>query len=282
MDYANSDMLVSPEWLNQNKEDPNLVIVDCPWEYYSYTRAHIPGAVCRPGHPYIKALDDEGGQTVLVAGPSEVGKLLRDLGIGAGSTVVAYDEWGSIFATRLWWVLRYYGFDNVRILDGGWQNWVSQGFPISFKTEEPVEVTDPVDLETNPDLIVTHEELMNNHADPAWQVLDVRSDDEFHGRAAHGNTRMGHVPGAVHLEWNQLLENSSDAEGVRKFKSSKEIEMLLNEAGVDGAKNIATHCQAAVRATLTAFALELMGYNAIKVYDGSMAEWSNREDTPLE
>jgi thiosulfate/3-mercaptopyruvate sulfurtransferase len=91
-----------------------------------------------------------------------------------------------------------------------------------------------------------------------------------------------HIPGALHLEWSQLLENSNDGEAVRTFKSAEDIEALLGRAGVDSSKNSATHCQAAVRATFTAFALELMGFNSAKVYDGSMAEWANREDTPLE
>jgi len=282
MAYPNSDILVSPQWLDENKENDKLLIVDCPWEYYSYTRAHIPGAVCRPGHPYIKELDEKGGQTVLVANEAEFQKLLSDLGIGADSTVVVYDDWGSLFATRLWWVLSYYGFNNVKLLDGGWQNWVASGFPVSFAASKPKEITNPVSLRANPDVIITIDELLEKYEDPAWQVLDVRSDDEYQGRAAHGNKRTGHVPGALHLEWNQLLENSKDGEAVRKFKSAEEIEALLRAAGVGGSKNMVTYCQAAVRATFTAFALELMGHNPAKVYDGSMAEWANRDDTPLE
>ncbi len=282
MGYVKADMLVSPKWLNQHLDDPDLVIVDCPWEYYSYTRAHIPGAVCRPGYPYIKTLDDNGGQTVYLATEPEFSKLLVDLGIGADSTVVVYDDWGSIFATRLWWMLKYYGFKNVKVLDGGWQNWVSSGFPVSSTSSKPKEITKRVELQANPEIMVTMDELLQKYDDPAWQVLDVRSDDEYEGRAAHGNKRMGHVPGALHLEWSQLLENSSDGEAVRTFKSAEEIDVLLKGAGVNGSKNVVTHCQAAVRATLTAFALELMGYNPAKVYYGSMAEWANRDDTPLE
>ena len=282
MGYANPDMLVSPQWLHQHKDDPDLVIVDCPWEYYSYTRAHIPGAVCRPEHAYIKNVDEELGQSVLVADLIEVEKLFMDLGIGADSTVVAYDEWGSIFATRLWWVLGYYGFNNVKVLDGGWQNWVSSGLPISFTSSKPKEITKRVKLKANPEMLVAIDELLQKYDDPAWQVLDVRSADEYHGHAAHGNKRIGHVPGAVHFEWDRLLENSKDAEGIRAFKSADDIESFFKSAGVDGSKNIVTHCQAAVRATLVAFALELVGYNSVKVYDGSMAEWANRDDTPLE
>lgn len=282
MSYPNPDILVSPEWVEEHKDDPNLVLVDCPWEHYSYTRAHIPGAICRPGHPYIKALDEEGGQTVLLATESEFQKLLGDLGIGADSTVVVYDDWGSIFATRLWWMLRYYGFNNVKVLDGGWQNWVASGFPISFGASKPKEITNTVSLHENPEMLVTIDDLLKKYDDPQWQVLDVRSGGEYDGRAVHGNKRMGHVPGALHLEWNRLLENSSDGEAVRKFKPATELEALFEGAGVDGNKNIVTHCQAAVRATFTAFALELMGFNPAKLYDGSMAEWANREDTPLE
>jgi len=282
MDYANPDMLVSPQWLDANKDKDDIVIVDCPWEYYSYARAHIPGALCRPGHSYIKALDQEGEETVLVASESEFQKLLDDLGIGVSSTVVAYDDWGSIFATRLWWVLKYYGFNNVKVLDGGWQNWVASGLPVSFASSKPKEITKRVQLQANPGVLVTIDELLQKYDDPAWQVLDVRSGDEYRGHAAHGNKRIGHVPEALHLEWSQLLENSNDAEAVRKFKPAGEIQALLEGAGLDGIKNIVTHCQAAVRATFTAFALELMGYNPAKVYDGSMAEWANREDTPLE
>ena len=282
MGYVNSDMIVSPQWLYENKDREDLVVVDCPWEYYSYTRAHIPGAVCRPGHSYIKSLDQDGVQTVLVAGVDEVCKLLEDLGINADSTVVAYDEWGSIFATRLWWVLRYYGFNNVKVLNGGWQNWVSSGLPVSFETAKPNEISKPVELNANPEALITVDDLIGLHSSPGCLVVDARSSDEYHGRAAHGNKRTGHVPGAVHLEWNQFLQNSADAEGVRKFKSASEINSLFDQAGIDKSKKIVTHCQAAVRATFAAFTLELMGYDAVKVYDGSMAEWANRDDTPLE
>ncbi len=282
MSYPNSDILVSPDWLVSNRENEDLVIVDCPWEYYSYTRAHIPGAVCRPGHSYIKNLDEDGGQTALVASEEEVQKLLIDLGIGADSVVVAYDDWGSLYATRLRWVLKYYGFNNVRVLDGGWQNWVASGLPVSFISSKPQEVTNPVSLRADPEIIITMDELLQKYMDPQWQVLDVRSEDEYEGGVDRGNKRAGHVPGALHLQWTDFLENSNDAEAIRTFKSADEIEALLKSARVDGSKNIVTHCQAGIRATCTAFALELLGYNSAKVYDGSMAEWANRDDTPLE
>ncbi|MEQ9618495.1 MAG: sulfurtransferase [Deltaproteobacteria bacterium] len=282
MNYPNPEILVSTQWLAEHGDEPDVVIVDCPWEYYSYTRAHIPGAVCRPGHAYVKSIDQDGNQSLFVANESEFEKLLAELGIGANSTVVLYDEWGSIFASRLWWVLRYYGFQNAKILDGGWQNWVSSGLPISFINSKPGEVEDPVSLTPRPDRMITQDQLIKQYKDQEVQILDVRSEDEYFGRAAHGNKRVGHIPGASHLEWNLFLENSNDSEGVRKFRSADEIKSILSKADVDGNRNIVTHCQAAVRATFVAFALELMGYTPARVYDGSMAEWANMDDTPLE
>jgi thiosulfate/3-mercaptopyruvate sulfurtransferase len=121
--------------------------------------------VCRPGHPYIKTLDDDGGQTVHLATEPEFSKLLVDLGIGADSTVVVYDDWGSIFATRLWWVLKYYGFNNVKLLDGGWQNWVASGLPVNFASSKPKVITKRVELQANPEIMVTMDELLQGYDD---------------------------------------------------------------------------------------------------------------------
>ncbi|MCH8029580.1 MAG: sulfurtransferase [Candidatus Dadabacteria bacterium] len=282
MEYPNPDILVSPHWLMEHKDDSDLLIVDCPWDSGSYARAHIPGALCRPGHAYVKAVDGEGNQSWFLPTQSEFEKLTVDLGIGANSTVVMYDEWGTIFATRLWWVLKYFGFDNAKVLDGGWQGWVSAGLPVSYTSQSPSNPAEPFVPSPNPRRLATLDELLAKYNDTGWQVLDVRSGDEYHGRADHGNKRVGHVPGATHLEWNLLLENSTDAEAVRCFRSADEIQEIFNKFGVDKTAAIVTHCQAAVRATFMAFALELLGYPVPRVYDGSMDEWANLDDTPLE
>ncbi len=281
MSYPNPEILVSPQWLSENIDNPNLVIVDCPWAADAYSKAHIPGAVCRPGHCYIKSADSDGNMSIFLQNESEFEKLCAELGIGSDSTVVAYDEWGSIFATRLWWMLRYYGHANAKILDGGWQGWVDRGYPVSYKKPAASDSTD-FKATANKQLLVELDEFKQSYNHDDWQILDVRSEDEFHGRAAHGNKRAGHVPGAIHLEWNRFLNNSADSEAVKNFKPAEEIQALLDSAGIDKNKTVATHCQAAVRATFGAFILELMGYPPAKVYDGSMAEWANLDDTPLE
>ena len=178
-------------------------------------------------------------------------------------------------------MLKYYGHKNAKVLDGGWQGWVDAGSPVSYKKSA---VSDNTNFKAaaNPELLVELDELRENYSNENWQILDVRTDDEYSGKAAHGNKRVGHVPGAIHLEWNRFVNNSNDPEGVRNMCSAEEIQNLLDEAGVYKQKTVATHCQAAVRATFGAFVLELMGYPPARVYDGSMAEWANLDDTPLE
>jgi len=197
MSYPNPDILASPKWLKDHLDDENLVIVDCPWAADAYAKAHIPGAVCRPEHCYLKTKDKDGNLSIFLQTPAEFEKLCSDLGIGSNSTVVAYDEWGSNFATRLWWMLRYYGHNDAKVLDGGWQGWVEAGYPVSYKKQQCSGDSD-FKASANPELLVELDELKSNLSNDTWQVLDVRSDDEYNGKAAHGNKRVGHIPGAIH------------------------------------------------------------------------------------
>lgn len=280
MSYAHPEFLVDVEWLASHQNDENVVVVDCPWSVWSYTRAHIPGSVIRPRHPYIKAEDEEGNPGVHLSGPEEFAALANELGIDPGTTVVTYDDWGSIFAARLWWLLRYWGHQDVRILNGGWQAWVSAGQPVSFETPSvsPGSFTPRADRSR----LVTADELMARHSNGSWQIWDVRSKSEYEGTTNEGNQRAGHIPGARNVEWCCVLENSDDAEAIRTFRPGDEIRKRLEENGIRFEGTAVTHCQAAVRGAFGAFVLELLGHPDPRLYDGSMGEWANRDDTPLE
>ena len=282
MPYAKSDLLVSPEWLYEHRGDPDLVIVDCPMAEGSYNRAHIPGALQLPVHPYIKAKDPGGNITLHLQGPEEFRVLMAELGIGENTSVVLYDDRGSVFAARLWWVLRYYGHENAKVLNGGWQGWVSSGFPVSFETSKASDRVKAFLPSGVPDRLATIGQIKENYHDQNWRILDVRSADEYVGKDDRGNKRAGHIPDSIHLEWTRFLENSNDTEAVRRFRSADEIQELLENCRFNKNQTIVTLCQSGIRASLVAFALELVGYPVVKMYDGSMAEWANLDDTPLE
>ena len=178
MTYANPNFLVEPDWLLKHRDDSDLVIVDCPWEYYSYTRAHIPGAVCRPEHSYVKGKDADDNISLHLPNPDDFKDLVAKMGIGQDTEVVLYDEWGSIFAARLWWVLRYYGHQRARILNGGWQAWVSGGLPISCATPDlPTGIGDFVPTPL-PNRLTSLKQLKEIYNTDEYQILDARSDDD--------------------------------------------------------------------------------------------------------
>ncbi|MCF6228664.1 MAG: sulfurtransferase, partial [Planctomycetes bacterium] len=123
-------ILVQPAELRTMLSDPKVVLIDCAHHAAEYSRAHIAGAILRPKHAYVKGLADDG---LFLPQPDEMTELAEIMGVGTGSTVVCYDSGGGIFAARLWWVLKYYGHDDVRLLDGGWQGWIADGGAISCK-----------------------------------------------------------------------------------------------------------------------------------------------------
>ncbi len=274
-----SQNLIHVEWLSENYQEDNVVIVDCHWDVNAYLRAHIPNAILRPGHPYIKSEDTEGNPSKHLPNPEEFELLMKSMGIDADSTVICYDEWHNHFATRLWWLMRYYGHEKVSVLDGGWQSWVEKGFPISMSTHDPRSVGE-FKAHVSHDRLVDLNELLNNFSNPEWQVIDVRSDGEYNGSENPGNNRSGHIPGALHLEWNKMMK--SNEKDVHHLRSNEDMQRLLSDAGVSKDKTTVVHCQSGVRATFMAFCLELLQYPNIKVYDGSMGEWANLEETPLE
>ncbi len=271
--------LTTAEWLSENYQEDNIVIVDCHWDSNAYLRAHIPNAIMRPGHPYIKSEDAEGNPEKHMPDPEQFELLMNRMGIDADSTVICYEEWHNHFATRLWWLLRYYGHDKVAILNGGWQAWVEKGFPVSMSTHNPLP-TEGFKAQVSLDRFVGLDELLINYSNSEWQVIDVRSDGEYNGSENPGNNRSGHIPGALHLEWNSMLK--SDEKNVHYLRPKEDMERLLSDAGVSKEKTTVVHCQSGVRATFMAYCLDLLQYPNVKVYDGSMGEWANLEETPLE
>lgn len=265
-----AELLAEPEWLRAHRGDPLLRIIDTR-SAEAYDAGHIPGAVALGAHPWLKAQADP----LQIAGSDEFAALMGRLGVGDGTTVVAYSDNSGLTAARLWWVLRTYGHRDAKVLNGGWERWVQEARPVSTERATPV----PARFVPRPDAraVCGIDELRERSGNGSLQVLDVRADGEWTGDAnPHTNPRLGHISGARHLEWTALVD---PAQGGR-FRSDQEIRERLAQAGI-GPGEVVTHCQAAVRAAHTAFALTLAGWDAIRVYDGSMAEWSRHDDAPL-
>ena len=273
--YARPELLAEPDWLAQNLDNPGVRIIDCA-SLEAYRRAHIPGAVQLPVHFYIKENDPQGSDHgVLVMPPSEFEALMAKLGVSNDTTVVTYDDNNALVASRLWWVLKYYGHTNAKVLNGGWHRWLTENRPVTFHATRAPQAA--FSAKPNPDLYASVEYLKEVHADPGCQVLDARTDGEWEGTNDRGNKRAGRVPGAKHLEWLKFVATDDS----RKFLPAEDIQRLLDDAGFERDKPTITYCQGGIRAAHAAFVMDLLGYDNIRVYDGSMREWANREDTPL-
>jgi thiosulfate/3-mercaptopyruvate sulfurtransferase len=278
--YARPALLAEPDWLWEQRNDPNLRIIDCS-NPAGYDRAHIPGAIrlvreedtVEVGSPqWLKDPDD----SLHVIGPEGAAALAERLGISEDTTVVTYDDFNGSFATRLWWILTYYGHPNVKVLNGGWQRWLDEGRPATFREHVPM----PGHFTPRPNeaMRIRLEELQTRHADPNVQIVNVLPPDMYDGTAnPFSNSRVGHIPGSV----NVPIERFFADEDVPTINSVADLQSVFAQAGLSPQQETIIHCQAGVRTTMGVFALSLLGWDRVRAYDASMAEWANRDDTTL-
>ena len=234
--YARPDLLVETHWLQDRLDDPSIRIVDCD-QLDAYRRAHIENAVGIRVHHYIKHPDypsDPKGYP-LVMPPEPFAQLMEGMGIGDDTPVVAYDAAGSLYATRFWWVLGYYGHTNVKVLNGGWKKWFGEGRPVSLDSPKIPEASFTV--RQDPSMVCTLDHGVSCVGDADTIFLDVRSDGEWDGTNDRGNKRAGHIPGAVHLEWLNFVTDDRH----QTFKPAHEVRAMLAERGVTPDKQIITY-----------------------------------------
>nr|MCU0513393.1 sulfurtransferase [Anaerolineae bacterium] len=208
-----------------------------------------------------------------VAGPERYAALMSRLGIGPQTLVVAYDDAAGMFAARLWWTLHYYGHTRAVVLDGGWQKWLAEGHPVTAVVPQiaPAVFTPQV----QPQLRRTADELMSPAAGAGVVLLDVRTPDEFAGRASRAR-RAGHIPGALNLPRSQL--NAPDG----TLLPPEQLRLQFAEAGVRlDAPAIITYCNGGVSASYALLALRAAGYTGAALYDGSWKDWGNDPTRPI-
>ena len=225
--FAHPEYLVDAAWVESHHQEPNVVVIDCDTEA-AYNRGHIPGAVLEPDN-FQKNPDTN---RVNIMNPDQFAALCQSLGIGDDSLVIAYDNSQSLYAARLWWALNYYGHTNVKVLDGGWRRWVSEGRKVDLARGVPatgVKFTP----KANEAIMCRLDELKEAYNRPDVVVWDVRSDGEWDGSTDRGNQRKGHVTGAVHLEWFNVMDRET-----HQFKPAGEIRRILAGHGITPDKTV--------------------------------------------
>jgi len=270
--YGNPHLLVEPAWLAEHLSDAKLRIVDVRGDAL-YLRGHIPGAVSLDGTSAIN--DPDADVNGLLVGPEEFEQVIRSLGIDNDTVVVIYDQSSSLSAARLFYALEYYGHkDQVRILNGGFAAWTAEQRPLESGRREvaPGNFT----ARPNPDLQADADYVAEQIGKENVVILDVRSEDEYIGtdvRSANG----GHIPGATHIEWSTAVEAGT----VQRFKSADALWEIYGGAGLSPDVEVIPYCQTNVRAAHTYFVLRLLGFEKVRPYEASWAEWGNRDDVPI-
>jgi thiosulfate/3-mercaptopyruvate sulfurtransferase len=257
--------------------DERLLVCDCRFAGDAaasrgrYESGHIPGAV------HVYWLDDLSAAdttvTTFLPNEEEVTIALGRLGVTDDTFVVAYADGGNLYAARLWHVLTYYGHDRVALLDGGIEKWESEGRALERGSVEakPAMFTPRGSAWQRE---ITADEILDRLEDPSFRLVDVRGPAEFSGeerRAARG----GHIPGAVLWPWEGNLRPDGT------LRDAGEIRARARAAGLSPDHELVTYCQGGVRAAHAALALRAAGYQRVRTYDGSWAEWGNDPRLPI-
>lgn len=275
--YA-KDVLVDTDWVAEHLNDDSIRIVEVDENPALYAEAHIPGAI---GFDWKKDLQDSVRRNFL--GPEDFGKLLGSRGIGNEHTIVLYGDRNNWFAAYTYWYLRYYGHDNVKLINGPREKWISEGRETS--TEVPsYPATTFTAKEGNPAIRAKRDEVLAA-LENSTRIVDVRSPQEYAGEILappgyeqEGAQVPGHIPGAKSVPWAQAVNEDGT------FKSADELTELYTSKGVivDGEPIIA-YCRIGERSAHTWFVLhELLGRQDVKNYDGSWSEWGSLVDVPVE
>ncbi|HEV3119742.1 MAG TPA: sulfurtransferase [Gemmataceae bacterium] len=263
--YPRRNLLVEPADLSTPLARKGIRLLDTRSKE-KYDAGHMPGALYTDAAAWAKAFNTAPDAT---AWSHRIG----DQGIDVNTRVVVYGEGDTPDAARIWWILRYWGIKDVRLLNGGWPAWRNCGGEVS-KDEPQLSPASPR-LAPQKSRLKTIEELLEETGKPQTQIVDARSQAEFCGEKNTAK-RNGAIPGAVHLEWKELIDASN-----QRFKSPEELARLFKEKHIDLNRPIVTHCQSGGRAAVMAFALELMGAKHVSNYYKSWAEWGNAENTPV-
>jgi thiosulfate/3-mercaptopyruvate sulfurtransferase len=275
--YAFPQVLVSTTWAMDHLNDPKVRFVEVDVDTLSYDSGHLPGAV---GWNWTTDTQD----TVIRDLPDKAGfeALMSRSGIANDTTLALYGDNNNWFATYAFWLMKMYGHDDVRLINGGRQKLEAEGRP--FTTKIPI-VTTTTYTASEPDFSLrAYRDHVRDSLDRVdCGLVDVRSPDEFSGKLLapanlpqEGSQRGGHIPGAANIPWSKAMAEDYT------FLPANALQTLYQSHGITPDKEIIAYCRIGERSSHTWFVLKyLLGYETVRNYDGSWTEWGSSIGVPI-
>ncbi|MBT4046114.1 MAG: sulfurtransferase [Rhodospirillaceae bacterium] len=284
-DYKRGEFLVETEWLANHLDDPKVRIFDCtthlvpdPDKVFrvesglaDYQAGHIPGA----GYLDLQAdlSDPAGTYRFTTPGPEAFAAALGAKGLGDDYRVVLYSTAAVSWATRIWWMLYAYGFENAAILNGGWQKWQAEGRAVS--TDDCTYSPATFMPSHQPGRIIDRDAVLAALGDDHAVVVNALTKAQHEGTSKAHYGRPGGITGSVCLPALDLVA------GDNTFLTSSELEAKFAETGIGMDQRVLTYCGGGVAATVDSFALTLLGHDDVGIYDASLSEWANDDSLPM-
>jgi thiosulfate/3-mercaptopyruvate sulfurtransferase len=266
------ETLVSTDWLARHLDDPRVVVADVRWALQGrrgaelYAEGHVPGARFVDLDRDLAAIGEGPGRHPLPDAARFAATLSR-LGVTRESTVVAYDDAGGAVAARLWWLLRYFGLDNGRVLDGGFPAWTAEGRPVT--TDAPGPAAAPrLELTPRREMVVDADGL------DGAVLLDARAPERYEGRVEPVDPRAGHIPGARSAPFSGNLSDG-------RFLPEDALRARYAALGALDAPQVVAYCGSGVTACHALLALALAGRDDVRLYEGSWSDWSSDPSRPV-
>lgn len=275
--------LVSTEWLAAHLDAPDVVVLDASWilpeelapgmetPREEYLEEHIPGALF---FDIDEIADPDSQLPHMLPSPERFSSFMRKMGIGDGHRVIVYDTFAPFAAPRAWWMFRYFGHDDVAVLNGGLDKWNEEGHPVESGEPRPRQARH-FTARPRRSLLADKEQVKAALKAGRPQVVDARSRGRFCGTEPEPYEGIpgGHMPGAKHLHYAALINTDGT------YKTPEEIAQAFREANVDPAQPAIFTCGSGVTACTLALGAALLGHPDHAVYDGSWLEWSQAPDT---
>lgn len=280
MSIANASPLVDVAWLADHLEDPRVRVVDVRW-YLSgkrgaeeYQRGHLPGAVFVDLDRELAASPDAGPGRHPLPSAADFAQVLARIGVTRDSIVVAYDDAGGAIAARLWWLLRWFGHEGGRVLDGGLAAWTAAGHALS--TEVPALAPAPrLELVPGGAGVVDKATVDRLRVAPGAVILDARARERFEGQSEPVDARPGHIPGARSAPFIENLVAPGGA-----FLAASALAERYRALGALQAEQVVCYCGSGVTACHDLLALAIAGREDALLYEGSWSDWARDATLP--